>query len=389
VPNSAPFSFSALPGTYTLTDVADSGAAVQFTLNPNGTVSYAANLEGILTGTGTANMTVKGRTATLDLRPLSLPYLVLDSDVVVHNSAPFAFTGLPGTYTLWDSVGSGATVQFSLNPSGTVSYAANLEGILTGTGTTTLTVKGRTATLDARGFSQTFLSVNNDVNMLTTAPFAFTALPGTYTLGGVGRPDTDVLFTLNANGTVGYDPTLQGMLTGTGTTTLTVKGRTVTIDARALSIPNLILDNQVLVHTTALFSYTSLPGTYTLTDAANSTASVQFTLNPNGTVGYDATLQGILAGTGTTTLAVKGETVQIDARAHAAKAATFTVSGITGLATSAVQTLHLLPGMMFFSSGTLQFFFTLDNLDQVSVDPTLAAAVRVLNKNMLVVQPGA
>jgi hypothetical protein len=42
-------------------------------------------------------------------------------------------------------------------------------------------------------------------------------------------------FSVTNDGKVSYDPTLEGALTGVGTSTLNVNGRTVSIDARAFA----------------------------------------------------------------------------------------------------------------------------------------------------------
>src|SRR5262249_58144163 len=99
-----------------------------------------------------------------------------------------------------------------------------------------------------------------------TAAFTFTALPGTFTLYDAGSPQSRVQFTLGADGTVGYDPSLQGILSGAGTSTLTVVGRSVTVDTRGTSLAYTNVDAYDYVRNTAAFTFTALPGTFTLYD---------------------------------------------------------------------------------------------------------------------------
>jgi hypothetical protein len=160
---------------------------------------------------------------TVDITALSVSRLALDTDVSVSSAAPLQFTALPGTYTLWDYIGSGDTVQFILKPDGTVSYDPTLEGILTGEGTSTLTVRGATVTIDATALSQPELVLDNSVVVTNTAPFVFTALPGTYTLVDPQTGKT-IQFTINVDGTIDYDPSLDNLLSGRGSNRLVLHG---------------------------------------------------------------------------------------------------------------------------------------------------------------------
>jgi len=58
---------------------------------------------------------------------------------------------LPGTMTLTGPNGGPGSVTFVIGPDGNVSYKSNLQGVLSGAGTNTLTVLGRTVTIDAVG----------------------------------------------------------------------------------------------------------------------------------------------------------------------------------------------------------------------------------------------
>jgi hypothetical protein len=128
------------PGSHTITDPR-SGAAVTFGISDSGTVSYSASLEGVLSGAGTSTLTVNGRTAAIDSAALSVPTLMLDNSLAVTNTAPFAFTGLPGTYTLVNPT-SGAKIQFTLNLDGTIDYDHALDNFLSGRGTSHLAILG-------------------------------------------------------------------------------------------------------------------------------------------------------------------------------------------------------------------------------------------------------
>ncbi len=210
------------PGNHTIADPR-CGASVTFGVSDSGTVSYAAALEGALTGAGTSTLTVNGRTITIDATALSLPRLLLDNTLALTNAAPFAFTLLPGKYQVADATGAPAGLSFILNPNGTDSYDQALEGVLTGAGTGTLTVRGVTVTIEATALSVQALVLDNSLAVPTAAPFVFTGLPGNYTLVAPASA-TAIVFTIESNGTIDYDPRFDNFLSGRGTSRLVIHG---------------------------------------------------------------------------------------------------------------------------------------------------------------------
>jgi hypothetical protein len=150
------------------------------------------------------------------------------------------------------------------------------------------------------------LVLNNDFGHphAVGTPFIATLLPGTSVLGSANSYFGGLVsFTLDNSGHIGYDSTLEGCLTGAGTTTLVVNGRTMTIDARAVTIPNLQLDNGVRFATACRFAATVLPGAQILQPNINN-LTLGFSVSNSGTVDYDHSLDGELSGRGTSTLMV-------------------------------------------------------------------------------------
>src|SRR5206468_2809597 len=98
--------------------------------------------------------------------------------------------------------------------------------------------------------------------------------------------------------------------------------------------------------------------------------------NADGTVSYDASLEGALTGTGTRALTVHGETIQIDATALGRRnIASFQIAGVGSFSTSQVQTVTLLPGRAIYQDPTLQFAFTVSLADTVDFDQGLDGQV--------------
>jgi hypothetical protein len=288
---SAPYRVNLVPGAHTLTT--NGSDVASFTVNADGTVGSAS---GALTGSG-STLVVNGFAVTLDPTALGVAGLALDGRPL-DGTAPSTVNLLPGQHTLTTN-GTDVTM-FTVNPDGTVSYDPALEGALTGSGTTALAVNGYAVALDGTTLGVGAIIVDG-VSHAAGSAFTVNLLPGQHSLTTNG---TDVSsFTVNADGTISYDPSLEGALTGSGTTALSVNGYAVTLDASALGVPNLWVDGTAY-DASAPLSVNLLPGQHSLsTDGTN---VIWFTVNADGTVTYDPSLAGVLAGSGTTSLVFQG-----------------------------------------------------------------------------------
>jgi hypothetical protein len=83
-----------------------------------------------------------------------------------------------------------------------------------------------------------------------------------------------------------------------------VNGVRVTIDARALSDSTVVVDSSAVEQTSATFSLELLPGTHQIASRDGS-KSVSFTVNPDGTISYDASEGDLLSIEGALTLVVR------------------------------------------------------------------------------------
>jgi hypothetical protein len=197
-----------------------------------------------------------------------------------------------------------------------------------------------------------------------SAPFVANLLAGAHSLTTNGTDMTS--FTVNADGTISYDPALEGALTGSGTTALAVNGFAVTLDPTALGVSALALDG-VAIDGTAASSVNLLPGQHTL--ATSGTDVTTFTVNADGTVTYDAALEGALTGAGTTGLAVNGFAVTLDASALGVP--TVSLDGVDRDATAALS-VNLLPGQHSLTTDGINVtWFTVNPDSTVTYDPTL------------------
>ena len=160
-----------------------------------------------------------------------------------------------------------------------------LEGVLSGKGTGRLVVKGGTVAVDATALFVPGVLVDYTSQQPTATPFTLSYLPGGHNLQGPGGEGV-VLFTVSDDGTVGYDPALEGVLSGKGTGRLVVKGGTVAVDATALFVPGVLVDYTSQQPTATPFTLSYLPGGHNL-QGPGGEGVVLFTVSDDGTVGYD------------------------------------------------------------------------------------------------------
>jgi hypothetical protein len=207
-----------LPGINALLE--DGGGNVDFQVNADGTVDYAASLNNVLSGRGTSMLVVHGVTVNVDATALSPMTLGLDGfEPSFKPTTPFQIVVLPGINALLED--GGGYVDFQVNADGTVDYDRALDGVLSGRGTSTLIVGGVTLTIDATALSPltaTFTVVG--LSTMTTAQAqTVTVLPGDL---GFEAGTLAFDFTISAQDVLDYDPSLNGRLSGRGTNTLVV-----------------------------------------------------------------------------------------------------------------------------------------------------------------------
>jgi len=150
--------------------------------------------------------------------------------------------------------------------------------------------------------------------------------PGTYAIQVQSGVYTDVGFTVTAQGTVDYDASLNALLSGRGSSSLTLLGLTVTIDAQGLSSTSGVLlasipltnDDWISLRTLRLLPQTG----YLVQQGSGVVCDLTFTLGRDGTFSYDPVADvargGCLAGAGTSTLTLRGFAVTVDVAAVSA-----------------------------------------------------------------------
>jgi predicted outer membrane repeat protein len=229
----------------------------------------------------------------LDLRSLSQSRLFLDGNQSLTNGLSPWLTLAPGTHYLSDG---SASVAFTVAADGTVDYDVSLNPVLSGRGTTTLTVHGVSVTIDASGLGTAQNPTPLYLDGILQAATVVTAnlLPGPHVFasyGGAGQ-----YFTIADDGTLSLDNLLNGSVTGN---TLSITGRAVKIDASALG-GALYLDG--IEQAGLVITADLLPGRHAFSVSGDSAARY-FTIAPDGTLSLDSAVNASVSGN---TLTVTG-----------------------------------------------------------------------------------
>jgi hypothetical protein len=174
----------------------------------------------------------------------------------------------------------------------------------------------KTITLDATQLSSGTFSVSGAAQLPSNVPQSVELKPGMHTFGSLHGP----LFTFEVavDGTIDYPAgPMDSYLAGRGTTTLEVKGYTITVDATALSLGLFAVQDAstgwgVQHANDKAQAFTGIPGSYQFGSLHG--PSLPFKIAIDGTIDYPAgPMDSYLAGRGTTTLCVYGYLMGIDA----------------------------------------------------------------------------
>jgi hypothetical protein len=201
---------------------------------------------------------------------------------------------------------------------------------------------------------------------------SFNLAPGEYSF------QIDFTFRVTPLGTIEFDVAYNGFLGGRNTSTLTIGGLSVRLDARYLSGSGVLL----VIPTTDWISYSTVrmvPASYySVQQGSGVVADFSFKLGVDGhwaySAAYDVASGGFLAGAGTSTLAFYGYPLLVDARASGGTGVTVqTIWGMPFSPTS-VEYANLLPAQYFalqVRSGIVsQASFSLSPSGTFTIDPS-------------------
>jgi hypothetical protein len=242
----------------------------------------------------------------------------LNSEFIEGANAP-TLSLEPGVYSFQQGSGLVGNFSFKVTPDGLIDYDIANEGFLSGRGTSNLTVRGFTITLDARALSHDLLPLvagasvlpRDRIHELAIVPavgYSFQPGPGIV---------ADFQFGVTVEGQVAIDPRYAGFAAVDGRT-LTINGYRITIDGRELShdlLPLNLFGNGDVLARSSVNELTYIPSAnYSFQPGPGIVADFQFGVTVEGQVVIDPRYAGFAAVSGRT-LTISGYRITIDGRA--------------------------------------------------------------------------
>ncbi|MCE6999092.1 hypothetical protein LZG04_30445 [Saccharothrix sp. S26] len=295
-PTAQPFTVAVRPGDHVLTSSGQT--TIPFHVTENGQIRYSSAYDGMLAGRDTSTLRVRGLPITLDASELS------------YQSATVSGTGVSQTRTktvnLWPGphfvqTPAGDRLDFEVTPAGVVRYGPQVDPVLDGAGTSTLTVRGLAIVLDGNDVDYANLTIGGTGWPAPQEVRTVRLLPGNHSV--VTPAGTSHPFRVTPAGTLAYDPALEGVLTGAGGTVLAVHGVVIRVDATRTGTDHVAVDGAGWWPATAPHDFRLLPGGHRV--RLHDQRSWPFTVDRAGAVGYDPGLDPLLDGRGTGTLAFR------------------------------------------------------------------------------------
>ena len=331
---------------------------------------------------------------TFDARTLSSTRFNISLGGPEPTNQLHTFELAPGSYAFHSPASSpNNLLAFSVSNAGTVDFDLSADSYASGRGTSTLVVTGLPLTVDATALSSpdwSLIATEGGYGS-TSQVSTLRVLPGLYRFEmPASHPGMTFHFTLGIDGMLDFDASHDGYASGRGTSTLTVVGLPLTIDATALSHPDFNMLSggagsglSSLVSTFRLLPTTGYPLVFQ--SPASTLNLFPFTFSTNGTVDYDLSHDAYVSGRGTSTLTVSGFPIIIDATA--VPVADWNISfGYGG--PNQVRTARQIPGLYDLrlpaSSGNV-VFYTVSGLGTIDYDPAYDFCVRGRGTNVLTV----
>ena len=369
------------PGPFTISTFAETSTggvynSVAFLVNANGTVSYAPTLAGVLGGSGTATLAVKGVAVSF---ASEVPSNAQGVSEFAGPLVPFSLNLLPGSYfyyVLGDTFALGGVYNgfdFTVNADGTFTTTASY---VTGSGTDAMDVVG----FPIQVSTQIPSTAQNVVEIVSPGGSSYTLnlVPGewayaivsqTFAAGG-GYNGFD--FTVNPDGTF---TTSVGYVTGSGTSVMDVVGLPVHVTT-ALETPNQrVLDLDV--PTSPSYTLNMIPGPwaytlYTLSESGAGNVGFDFDLAADGTVSVNAATAAYVSTAGVGALDVLGFPVHFRTFAGADS---FTLYGQASYSSTSVETVPMIPAGYDILIGNSSYFFSVTADGTVAYDGNVGAAL--------------
>ena len=309
---------SLAPGTYSLVAQAQAASIGAFSVQSDGTVTYATSLDGVFAGRGTTTLRVVPHAVAIDGTALSRQQINVGYVTSLADStSPIEVKLAAGPYSLGSQAEAAAIGVFRVTPSGTVDFASTLDGAFAGRGTTTLTVVPHAVSIDATGLSAQKIGVGyltDDVD--SRSPITLRLAAGPHSVHSQAQAGAIGVFRVTPAGTVDFAPALDGAFAGRGATTLTVVPHAVSVDGTGLS-PQKIAVGYVTdyVDSTAPITLRLAAGPHAIDSLAQAAAIGVFRVAPSGAIDFAPELDGAFSGRGTSAVTIVAHPIAVDGTA--------------------------------------------------------------------------
>jgi len=215
--------------------------------------------------------------------------------------------------------------------------------------------------------------------------------PGSYPFQFASGYFADFRFTVTQAGKIDYDSRFNSFLSGTGTSTLTISGFLVTLDARHLSGLGVLLAHMPAQGWITYTQVRMVPASHYDVQSPGGIASFSFKLGLDGRFSYGSSLDvrsgGVLKGNGTSSLEIVGYPIRIDASRLSYRY--FLIPNITlkFIDAQTIPTLQVLPGsyaFQFASGYFADFRFTVTQAGLIDYDSRFAGFLSAYRSTLTV-----
>jgi hypothetical protein len=307
-----------MPGGHEIIIANGSGPEFGFTVQADGTVQFDPSLDSVVDGRATSSMVLHGTRIEIDITNLSYNKLELrgvGEFSAMHVAGPLVL--MPGGHGIVVADGRGPEFDFTVQADGTLQFQPSLDWLVAGRGTRALVLYGTRIEIDISELSYSGYLVGTSENLDMSGPTSFAVMPGSHSLtmhsGRSPQPTLD--FTVQANGTVQFSPSLDTLVAGRGTRMMVLHGVRIDIDVSELSYLGFaLIGAHGFTDTTDPVSFVLMPGRHGLMmpTSRSPEPGIDFTVETDGTLQFDPSFDPYVAGRGTRTIVLHGVRIDID-----------------------------------------------------------------------------
>ncbi len=335
---------------------------LEFTVQSDGTLQFDPSLDSLVGGRGTKAMVLHGTRIDIDISKLSYSkFNLAGAGALAGTTEPMPFVLMPGAHglALITNRKPEPGFDFTVQADGTLQFDPSLDSLVGGRGTKAMVLHGTRIDIDTSKLSYSKFNVIGVGGFAGTTAVPLVLMPGGHGLALITNrnPEPGFDFTVQADGTLQFDPSIDPLVGGRGTKALVLNGLTgISIDVSELSYTGFNLAGEgPFIGPSDPMPFVLMPGGHGLTMVTRRTPEprLDFTVQVDGTLQFDPSLDPLVDGRGTTVIVLRGTRIDIDARGSAD-------SLVDGLATFPVDRIlgaNLMPGAHGFRSPEMDFVF--------------------------------